>query len=122
MKVVLNLAKPKEIILHQSQNSFALIESKSPDIINKHQFQHEVNENSIFALVVLIFANQPSIESTSSEVHELLLKYQDGCPEEFPSGLPLSRCIQNAIKLVHGALLVNLPHHQMNLDEHAELR
>jgi len=56
------------------------------------------------------------------EVTPMIEEFSDVFVEDLPNKLPLMRDIQQAIDLVSGSSLPNLPHCPMNPTEHAELK
>ena len=56
------------------------------------------------------------------EVGKLLSNFSDIEPEELPNELPPMRNVQQAIDLVSGSQLPNLPAYRMNPSKHAELK
>ncbi|XP_078447634.1 uncharacterized protein LOC144716398 [Wolffia australiana] len=74
-----------------------------------------------YALAFDVPSDDPPPPSDAPELAELMLEYNEVFPDELPDTLPPVRIIQQAIDLVPGASLPNLPHYRMDPMKYEEL-
>ena len=118
-KIVLNPLKPKPIDMSKKTK---VPKAKGLNIISLKAFERvAVQESIVFVLVAREFHGETR-EKQPEEVKSVLQEFKDVFPEELPDHLPPMRDIQNAIDLVPGATLPNLPHYRMSPTKHAELK
>ena len=117
--IILRPAKPKVCI---GKRDISKLPKRNLHILKCKQFEREGFETGMcLALVAKEVPSDSSIVDVPLEVKNLLDDFVDMVPDELPSELPPLRDIQDAIDLVPGSQLPNLPHYRMNPKERDEL-